>query len=47
MRQWLQQEDNYTDVNGDNGVDSNKRRTNTPKEVNSDFLREMRKEMDE
>ena len=47
MRQWLQQEDNRTDVNKDDDEDSNKRRTRTPKEVSSDLLREMRKEMDE
>ena len=47
MRQRLQQEDNRTDVNGDDGVDSNKRRTSMPKEMNSDLLKEMRKEMDE
>ena len=47
MRQRLQQEDNHTDVNGDDGVDNNKSRTNTPKETNLDLLKEMRKEMDE
>ena len=47
MRQRLQQEQNQTDVNGDDGVDNNGRRTSTPKETNSDLLREMRKEMDE
>ena len=47
MRQRLQQEDNHTDVNGDDGVDNNKRRTSTPKEMNSDLLKEIRKEMDE
>ena len=47
MRQQLQQEDNRADVNGDDGVDNNKRRTSTPKEANSDLLREMRNEMDE
>ena len=47
MRQQLQQEQNQTDVNGDDGVDSNGRRTSTPEETNSDLLREMRKEMDE
>ena len=47
MRQLLQQEDNHTDVNGDDGVDNNKRRTSTPKETNSDLLKEMRKEIDE
>ena len=44
MRQQLQQEENRTDVNGD---DSNRRRTSTPEEMNSDLLKEMRKEMDE
>ena len=47
MRQWLQEEENRIDVNGDNGVDSNRRRTSTPEETNSDVLKEMRKEMDE
>ena len=47
MRQRLQQEQNRTDINGDDGVDSNGRRTSTPEETNSDLLREMRKEMDE
>ena len=47
MRQRLQQEDNCTDINRDDDEDSNKRRTSTPKEVNSNLLREMRKEMDE
>ena len=47
MRQRLQQEDNRIDVNRDDDEDSNKRRTSTPKEANSDLLREMRKEMDE
>ena len=46
MRQRLQQEDNRTDINRDDDEDSNKRRTSTPKEANSDLLREMRKEMD-
>ena len=44
MRQQLQQEENRTDVNGD---DSNRRRTSTPEEMNSDLLKDMRKEMDE
>ena len=44
MRQQLQQEENRTDVNGD---DSNGRRTSTPEETNSDLLKEMRKEIDE
>ena len=47
MRQRLQQEKNRIDVNGDDGVDSNGRRTSTPEETNSDLLKEMRKEMDE
>ena len=47
MRQRLQQEDNRTGVNEDDSVDSNKRRTSTPEETNSDLLKEMRKEMDE
>ena len=47
MRQQLQQEHNQTDENGNDGVDSNRRRTSTPEETNSDLLREMRKEMDE
>ena len=47
MRQRLQQEDNCTDINRDDDEDSNKRRTSTPKEANSNLLREMRKEMDE
>ena len=44
MRQQLQQEENRTDVNGD---DSNGRRTSTPEEMNSNLLKEMRKEIDE
>ena len=47
MRQRLQQEDNRTNVNRDYDEDSTKKRTNTPEEVSSDLLREMRKEMDE
>ena len=47
MRQQLQQEDNHTNVNRDDDEDSNKRWTSTPEEVNSDLLREVRKEMDE
>ena len=39
MRQWLQQEDNCTDVNRDDDEDSNKKRTSTPEEVSSDLLR--------
>ena len=46
MRQRLQQEENRTDVNGDDGVDSSGRHTTTPEETNSDLLKEMRKEMD-
>ena len=46
MRQQLQQEQNQTDDNGNDGVDSNGRRTSTPEETNSDLLREMRKEID-
>ena len=44
MRQQLQQEENRTNVNGD---DNNGRRTSTPEEMNSNLLKEMRKEMDE
>ena len=47
MRQQLQQEQNQTDDNGNDGVDSNGRRTSMPEETNSDLFREMRKEMDE
>ena len=47
MRQRLQQEENRTDVKGDDGADSNGRRTSTLEETNSDLLKEMRKEMDE
>ena len=47
MRQQLQQEQNQIIDNGNDGVDSNGRRTSTPEETNSDLLREMRKEMDE
>ena len=47
MRQRLQQEDNRTNVNEDNRVDSNRSYTSTPEETNSDLLKEMRKEMDE
>ena len=43
MRQRLQQEDNRIDVNGDDGVDNNRRRTSTPEETNSDLLKEMDK----
>ena len=45
MRQRLQQEDSRTNVNGDDGVD--RRRISTLEEMNSDLLKEMRKEMDE
>ena len=47
MRQRLQQEDSRIDVNEDDGVDSNRRRSSTPEETNSDLLKEMRKKMDE
>ena len=47
IRQQLQQEHNQTDDNGNDGVDSNGRRTSMPEETNSDLLREMRREMDE
>ena len=47
MRQWLQQEDNHTGINRDDDEDHHRRRTSTPEEANLDFLREMRKEMDE
>ena len=47
MRQRLQQEDNRIETNRDDDEDRQRRRTNTPKEANSNFLREMRKEMDE
>ena len=47
MRQRLQQEDNRTNVNEDDRVDSNRSYTSTPEETNSDLLKEMRKEMDE
>ena len=47
IRQQLQQEHNQTDDNGNDGVDSNGRRIGTPEEMNSDLLREMRREMDE
>ena len=43
----MQQEENRTDVNGDDGVDSNRSRTSTPEKTNSDLLKEIRKEMDE
>ena len=46
MKQRLQQEDNYTEVNRDDDGDSHRRRTSTPEETSSDLLREMRKEMD-
>ena len=47
MRQQLQQEQNQLVDNENDGEDSNGRCTSTPKETNSDLLREMRKEMDE
>ena len=47
MRQRLQQQDNHTEINKDDDGDSHRRRTSTPKEANSDLLKEMRKEMDE
>nr|XP_023877162.1 uncharacterized protein LOC111989567 [Quercus suber] len=47
MRQRLQREDNRTEIHGDDDEDCHRRRTSTPEEANSDFLREMRKEMDE
>ena len=47
MRQRLQQEDSRIDVNEDDGVDSNRRRSSTPEETNLDLLKEMRKKMDE
>ena len=47
MRQRLQQKDNHTEINRDDDEDRHRRRTNTPEKANSDFLREMRKEMDE
>ena len=47
MKQRLQQEYNRTEVNRDDNRDSHRRRTSTPKEMSSDLLREMRKEIDE
>ena len=47
MEQWLQQEDNQMGINMDNDEDRRRRRTSTLEEANSDFLREIRKEMDE
>ena len=47
MKQRLQQEDNCMEINRDDDKSRHKRRTSTPEEANSDFLREMRKEMDE
>ena len=47
IRQQLQQEHTQTDDNGNDGVDSNGRRTSMPEEMNSDLLREMKREMDE
>ena len=47
MRQQLQQEHNHLVDSGNDGEDSNGRRTSTPERTSSDLLREMRKEMDE
>ena len=51
MRLQLQQEENRSGTNWNGDEDSHRRedhrRPNTPKEVNSDLPREMRKEMDE
>ena len=47
MRQLLQQEDNHTEINRDDDENRHRKRTSTPEEANSDFLREMRKDMDE
>ena len=47
MRQRLQQEDNHTKINRDDDEDRHRRRTSTPEKANSNFLREMRKEMSE
>ena len=48
---WLQQEGNHFGTNRDDNEDSQRRndhrRATTPKGANSDFFREMRKEMDE
>ena len=46
MRQRLQQEDNHTEINRDDDEDRHRRWTSTPKEANSNFLREIRKEID-
>ena len=43
----MQQEDNHTEVNRNDDEDRHRRRTSTSEEANLDFLREMRKEMDE
>ena len=51
MRLWLQQEENWSKSNLEDGGDSHRRSdrwgSTTPDETNSDLLREMRKEMDE
>ena len=48
---WLQQEGNHFGTNRDDNEDSQRRndhrRATTPEGANSDFFREMRKEMDE
>ena len=43
----MQQEDNHMEINRDDDGDSHRRQTSTPEEVNSDLLKEMRKEMEE
>ena len=47
MRQRLQQEDNRLKTNRDNDGDVQKRWPSTPEGVNSNLLKEMRKEMAE
>ena len=47
MRQRLQQEDNRLKTNRDNDKDVQKRWPSTPEGVNSNLLKEMRKEMAE
>ena len=47
MKQRLQQEDNQMGINKDDDEDRQRRRSSTLEEADSDFLREMRKEMDE
>ena len=47
MKQRLQQEDNRIKINRDDDEDRQRRRTSTPEKANSNFLREIRKEMDE